>query len=64
MDAKTLQQTAVAPATAKPISMHEGVPIWQDVCACEAEPYWLEAEAGTEPETNVVNDAACEDAPA
>jgi len=24
----------------KPISMHEGVPIWHDCCCCEAEPRW------------------------
>lgn len=25
----------------KPISMHEGVPHWHDVCCCEAEPRWV-----------------------
>lgn len=25
----------------KPISMHEGVPAWHDVCCCEAEPRWI-----------------------
>ena len=26
-----------------PLSMHEGVEVWEDCCVCEAEPYWLEA---------------------
>lgn len=25
----------------KPISMHEGVPVWHDCCCCEAEPRWV-----------------------
>ncbi|MDV3237242.1 MAG: hypothetical protein LOY58_00110 [Gammaproteobacteria bacterium] len=28
-------------ACRKPISMHEGVPHWHDVCCCEAEPRWV-----------------------
>lgn len=44
---KAANQTAPTPdgrppATApKPISMHEGVPHWHDVCCCEAEPRWV-----------------------
>jgi len=30
------------PAPQKPISMHEGVPVWCDCCSCAAEPYWRE----------------------
>ncbi|GHA36182.1 hypothetical protein ACFFLZ_23070 [Photobacterium aphoticum] len=26
--------------TPRKISMHEDVPVWCDVCVCEAEPYW------------------------
>lgn len=26
----------------KHISMHEGIGVWADCCACEAEPYWRE----------------------
>ncbi|MBZ0071363.1 MAG: hypothetical protein WCY26_04420 [Thiohalobacteraceae bacterium] len=28
-------------APRKPISMHEGVPAWHDICCCEAEPRWI-----------------------
>jgi hypothetical protein len=36
---------AEKPYPKKPISMHEGIPVWYDCCSCEAEPYWLEAMA-------------------
>ncbi len=26
----------------KRANMHEGIGVWVDVCACEAEPYWAE----------------------
>ncbi len=38
------QDNETRPADAackKPISMHEGVPAWHDVCCCEAEPRWI-----------------------
>lgn len=34
-------QGTVATPEKKPISMHEGVPVWHDCCCCEAEPYWI-----------------------
>lgn len=34
------QDTNPTQACKKPISMHEGVPHWHDVCCCEAEPRW------------------------
>lgn len=36
-----LQDTNPTQACKKPISMHEGVPHWHDVCCCEAEPRWV-----------------------
>ena len=37
---------------AKPISMHEDIPVWYDCCSCEAEPYWLEAMVQAEAGSN------------
>jgi hypothetical protein len=32
----------------KNLSMHANVPVWDDCCSCEAEPYWLEMMQETE----------------
>ncbi len=29
-----------APKKRKRANMHEGIAVWCDCCACEAEPYW------------------------
>ncbi len=30
------------PKKRRPANMHEGIGVWCDPCACEAEPYWAE----------------------
>ena len=41
--------------TPRKISMHEDVPVWCDVCVCEAEPYW-QAIATEEGEKSTASD--------
>jgi len=40
------------------ISMHEGLPDWDDCCTCAAEPYWLEAGAAMAREAEAKASAA------
>ena len=43
-NAHSTATSADAPLTraAKPISMHDDVPLWHDCCCCEAEPRWID----------------------
>lgn len=40
-DAPASEPAPQAPGK-KRANMHEGIGVWVDVCACEAEPYWAE----------------------
>lgn len=45
---KQSRQKPPAPVKKRSISMHEDVPVWDDCCSCEAEPYWQELAGAQE----------------